>query len=274
MGLVSHLFQARGARTLGSRLESLHLNGALRAGTAAMAGLLGIPCVVGKSILASREALNAIGGIEALRDHLAEDYLLGRLVSEAGYRVVLSGDEIETAEVSRTLGAAWSRQRRWAILRKRLGKASYAAELLASPLPWFAGAVVAARGDAATLTAAAALYLLRLGLEGAASAWSRCFRAPISCFAPGPRSRRGGALLGGTLRAAEPRGAERPLRGTGDPDPAALPDRNGWRDCRTRRRRPVRESRAYGRNVSRRESCGTAWRPRRARRSRSVCWLS
>jgi ceramide glucosyltransferase len=184
VGLVSHLFQARGARTLGSRLESLHLNGALRAGTAAMAGLFGIPCVVGKSILVSREALNAIGGIEALRDHLAEDYLLGRLVSEAGYRVVLSGDEIETAEVSRTLRAAWSRQRRWAILRKRLGKASYAAELLASPLPWFAGAVLAARGDAATLTGAAALYLLRLGLEAAASASSRGFRASDLLLAP------------------------------------------------------------------------------------------
>jgi cellulose synthase/poly-beta-1,6-N-acetylglucosamine synthase-like glycosyltransferase len=103
VGLVSHLFRARGARTLASRLESLHLNGVLRAGTAAMVRILGMPCVVGKSILVSREALNAIGGIEALRDHLAEDYLLGRMIAGAGYRVVLSGDEVEAAEVSRSL---------------------------------------------------------------------------------------------------------------------------------------------------------------------------
>jgi ceramide glucosyltransferase len=122
------------------------------------------------SILVSREALNAIGGIEALRDHLAEDYLLGRLVARAGYRVVLSGDEIETAEVSRSLAAAWSRQRRWAILRKRLGGLSYATELLANPLPWLAGTLLAGRGEPRLGACAAALYLLRAGVEAFAVA--------------------------------------------------------------------------------------------------------
>jgi len=184
VGLVSHLFRARGARTLGSRLESLHLNGALRAGTAAMARILRMPCVVGKSILVSREALNAIGGIEALRDHLAEDYLLGRMVAGAGYRVVLSGDEIETTEVSRSLSAAWSRQRRWAILRKRLGGPSYAAELLASPLPWFAGVLLAARNEPGLVACAAALYLLRIGLEAFTAARSGGFSAADWLLAP------------------------------------------------------------------------------------------
>ncbi len=184
VGLVSHLFRARGARTLGSRLESLHLNGALQAGTAALAGILRMPCVVGKSILVSREALNAIGGIEALRDHLAEDYLLGRMISRAGYRVVLSGDEIETAEVSRSLSAAWSRQRRWAILRKRLGGPSYAAELLASPLPWFAGVLLAARNEPRLVGCAAALYLLRIGLESLTAARPGGFSAADWALVP------------------------------------------------------------------------------------------
>ena len=165
VGLVSHLFVARGARTVGSRLESLHLNGALRAGTAAMAGLLGMPCVVGKSILISRPALRAIGGLEILRDYLAEDYLLGRAVAAAGYRVVLSGDEIETTEIARGLADVWKRQRRWAILRKRLGGVSYASELLASPLPWLAGALAASGPRPAIGAAALALYVVRIGLE-------------------------------------------------------------------------------------------------------------
>ena len=172
VGLVSHLFRARGARTLGSRLESLHLNGALRAGTAALASIFRIPCVVGKSILLSREALNAIGGIESLQDHLAEDYILGKMVAKACFRVVLSADEIETVEVSRSLTAAWSRQRRWAILRKRLGGPGYAGELLATPLPWLVGVAVAARGDAALLAVGAGLYLLRVALEAASAARS------------------------------------------------------------------------------------------------------
>jgi ceramide glucosyltransferase len=165
VGLVSHLFVARGARTLGSRLESLHLNGALRAGTAAMAGILKMPCVVGKSILISRRALIAIGGLETLRDHLAEDYLLGRGIAGAGYSVVLSGDEIETTEISRGLGDVWKRQRRWALLRKRLGGLSYTTELLVSPVPWLAGAIATSGGHPAIGCIALGAYGLRLFLE-------------------------------------------------------------------------------------------------------------
>ncbi len=165
VGLVSHLFVARGARALGSRLESLHSNGALRAGTAAMAGILKMPCVVGKSILVSKKALIAIGGLETLRDHLAEDYLLGRAVAGAGYGVVLSGDEIETTEISRGLVEAWKRQRRWAILRKRLGGPSYGSELLASPMPWLAGAVITSAGHPGVAAIALSVYGLRVALE-------------------------------------------------------------------------------------------------------------
>ena len=105
-------------------------------------------------------------------------------MARAGFRVVLSGDEIETAEISRSLAAAWSRQRRWAILRKRLGRISYSAELLASPLPWFAGALIAAHGDAALIACAGSLYLLRVALEAAAARRSGCFRASDLLLAP------------------------------------------------------------------------------------------
>ena len=61
MGVVSHLFLASGAVTLASRVESLYLNGCLQPGTTASPGC-SLPCVVGKSILISRTALEAIGG--------------------------------------------------------------------------------------------------------------------------------------------------------------------------------------------------------------------
>ena len=168
VGLVSHLFTAAGARSLGSRIESLHLNGPLRAGTAAIARFLGTPCVVGKSILVSRNALNGIGGLAALRDFLAEDFLMGQMVRKAGYRVVLSGDEIETAEVARTLRGVFDRHRRWAMMRRRLGGASYGFELLAGPFPWFVAAVVASRGQGPLPLAAAMLLAGRYAAEIAA----------------------------------------------------------------------------------------------------------
>lgn len=175
VGLVSHLFSARGARTLASRFESLYLNGVLSPGTAALAELLHMPCVVGKSILVSRDALNAIGGVEVLRDFLAEDFLMGRLIARAGYQVRLCADRVDTAEVSRSLRASWSRQRRWAILRKRLGGAAYGGELLAGSLPWFVGAAVTGGGGRLT-PVALSLYAIRIALEAVGLVRSRVFR--------------------------------------------------------------------------------------------------
>ncbi len=163
VGLVSHLFRGVGASSLGSRVESLYLNGCLMPGTAFIAAVLRRPCVVGKSILVSRLALDAIGGIGALRDYLAEDYVLGRQVRRAGFRVVLSTDVLDTIEVSKPLRTVWLRHRRWGMMRKRLAGSLYGGELLASALPWFAMACMA---PSAQLRWAAALLLAaRWGME-------------------------------------------------------------------------------------------------------------
>ena len=165
VGLVSHLFRATNAGSVPARLEALYLDGVLRPATATLADLLRTPCVVGKSIVLSRAALHAIGGLAPLRNHLAEDFLLGRLVARAGYRVVLAREEIATVSGARRAASVWARHRRWAILRKRLGGAGYAAEALASPA-LFAGAAIlfADRGSAAPAVAAA-LWALRLAVE-------------------------------------------------------------------------------------------------------------
>jgi ceramide glucosyltransferase len=160
VGLVSHLFAAAGPVTLGSRLEALHLNGFLQAATAFLVRDLHRTCVVGKSILMSRDALTAIGGFAPLRDHLAEDFLLGEMTRDAGYDVRLSSDEIDTAEVCKTVQAVWARHRRWAILRVRLGGIAYASESLASPALWFAVAAAGAwSGSHAALVLGTALSL-------------------------------------------------------------------------------------------------------------------
>lgn len=149
-------------------MECLYLNGTLQPATALLARLLRRPCVVGKSILMSREALEFIGEFRPVRDYLAEDYLLGVEVHRAGYRVVLSAEVLDTTEISKAPRAAWARHRRWAMMRKRLAGPAYAAELLASPLLWFAGAVAFSGGRAGPIVAAAGLLAVRYLAEVAA----------------------------------------------------------------------------------------------------------
>lgn len=165
VGLLSHLFRGTGARSLASRVECLYLNGALQAATAALSRLLRQPCVVGKSILISREAFFEIGGFGQVRDHLAEDYLLGVAVKKAGYRVLLSSAALDTTEIAKRPAAVWSRHRRWAIMRRRLAGPAYAAELLANPLPWFAAALAVSGSEPAILAATAGLLLARYAAE-------------------------------------------------------------------------------------------------------------
>ena len=163
VGLVSNLFRASGAASVGSRIEALYLNGCLMPGTAFIADVLGQPCVVGKSILVSRRALDSIGGIGTLRDYLAEDFVLGREIRRAGYRVVLSSDVLDTVEVRKSLRTVWARHRRWSILRRRLAGQLYVGEALVSSLPWLALAL-SARSTPVRI-AAAGLLGIRWGAE-------------------------------------------------------------------------------------------------------------
>jgi ceramide glucosyltransferase len=167
VGLVSHLFRAAGAVSFASRLESLYLNGCLQPGTVLVAGLLRMPCVVGKSILVSRRALDSIGGIGVLRDFLAEDYLLGREVRRLGYDVVLSADILDTVEVGKSLAAVWARHRRWAMMRRRLAGPLYAAELLTSATPWAIAAMLTAGpvGGLVAIVLLAARYAMEIAVS-------------------------------------------------------------------------------------------------------------
>lgn len=170
VGLVSNLFRGMWPETLSSRLECLYLNGALLPATAFLGRLLRQPCVVGKSILMSRAALETIGGLATVGDYLAEDYLLGVTVRSAGFRVVLSADTLDTAEITKSPRAAWSRHRRWSMMRNRLGGPAYGGELLANCLPWFAAALVSSAGRPGVVVAAGLLLAFRY-LAEAVSEW-------------------------------------------------------------------------------------------------------
>ena len=230
VGLVSHLFRGSWPRTLASRLECLYLNTVLQVGTAAIAAA-GQPCVVGKSILISREALEAIGGLRSVGDYLAEDFLIGTLVRRAGYRVLLSHDVLDTAEISRSFAGVWGRHRRWAMMRRRLGGAGYAAELLGSPLLVFLACVLTAGADPTPTLLSSALLLLgarylaeaaALTFRGGAAALGTLWMLPArDVFAAGvffagllgqTTSWRGHRVRLGALSRIETQGSLRPWR--------------------------------------------------------------
>lgn len=98
IGMVTALYRGQAHGTLPSRLEALGIS------TDFMPSILlarwlegGLRYGLGSTLAVSREALDSIGGLASMVDHLADDYELGERIYKAGYRVALTREVVETS---------------------------------------------------------------------------------------------------------------------------------------------------------------------------------
>lgn len=138
VGLVTNALVGEGSDRIGGVLESLQLNSFVVAGASLVRAVCGRVCVIGKSMLFRRTDLDRLGGFWAVRNVLAEDYLIGRRFERAGYRVALSPHLVTTVNGGWTLQQFANRHLRWAQMRRRLSLPAYLGELLLNPVLWIA----------------------------------------------------------------------------------------------------------------------------------------
>jgi ceramide glucosyltransferase len=134
VGLVSNLIRGVGGRSIGALLENLHLNSFIIGSVSFLDRFLGMPCVIGKSMLMKKDDLQALGGLEAFKDILAEDFVIGREMQKSGKRVVLSNYLISNVNENWGIRRFLNRHTRWGKLRWRIGGVKYLSELLANPV--------------------------------------------------------------------------------------------------------------------------------------------
>jgi ceramide glucosyltransferase len=182
VGLVTHLIAGVGERSAGALLENLHLAGGVATGIAAAKQVAGRDVVMGKSMAFRAVDLAALGGLEPVKDLLAEDYVLGRMVPEVlGKRVELASRPVQNVVQDRSVRQFTHRARRWAVLQRNLvGPGLYALQavrnpvlvatvaLAAAPAAWTAAAWFAVAGARALLDGAAAAALRPVGFAPAA----------------------------------------------------------------------------------------------------------
>ena len=118
----------------------------------------------GATMAVRTRVLERIGGLEALADHLGDDYLLGKLAVQAGYHVKLCPYVVHTDVHEKDLRTLWMHELRWArtILANR--PAGYAGSIVTNVLPlallYALSARFAIQGTLALATAATLRILL------------------------------------------------------------------------------------------------------------------
>ena len=137
VGLVTALYRGQAHETTGSRMEALGIATDFIAGVLAARQIEdGIRFGLGATLAVSREALQAIGGLEPLVDYLADDYELGARVSKAGFEVVLSGEVVDTYLPAYRFRQFLAHQIRWSRSTRFSRKLGYTGMVFTYGLPW------------------------------------------------------------------------------------------------------------------------------------------
>jgi ceramide glucosyltransferase len=149
VGMVTALYHAEAGRSLASRMEAVTIATDFTGGVLCAVELEGgLRFGLGSTLAFTREACEAIGGVEVLVDYLADDHELGKMISEAGYRVELSEVVVETYLPDYGWRAMFEHQLRWARTMRDLRKWGYAGVGMTFGLPWAMLAALCAGGAA------------------------------------------------------------------------------------------------------------------------------
>jgi ceramide glucosyltransferase len=133
-----------GALTVWSRLEALGISTDFLPGVLTARKLEGgIRFGLGSTLATSRSVLAKAGGLEPLTEYLADDYEMGARIAEAGYRVELANEVVETTVPEYHYRGFNDHQLRWARSTRDSRKLGYLGLGITYALPWAAMTCVA-----------------------------------------------------------------------------------------------------------------------------------
>jgi len=165
IGLVTALYRGRAHGTLPSRLEALGIATDFQAGV--LLSLMiegGLHYGLGSTLAVSRAALEAIGGLQSLVDHLADDYELGARIDKAGFRIALSAEVVETSIPAYSWSSFVDHQLRWARTVRDARPWGYAGLIFTHGLAWAVFNVIASGLSPLSLWLLALSFFLRLSV--------------------------------------------------------------------------------------------------------------
>lgn len=119
VGLATQIIGGVGERSVGAALDNITLAYFGATNLAASSAIMKWDHVVGKSMALRRDVLEAAGGWHEVKDHLAEDELLGKILRRRGLRSSLCPTPVQNVQVGQRVKDFVGRQTRWLTMRFR-----------------------------------------------------------------------------------------------------------------------------------------------------------
>lgn len=165
VGAVTCLTVARPAGGVASTLGAMFLNEEFLPANLVAKAVEPLTYCYGPTMSARRSALAAIGGFEALTDHLADDYLLGNRIAALGLTVELAGRAGVNVLHEPTLAALFLHELRWARTIRTVRPLGYAGTILTMPTPWALAVLLASGFSPAGWLALAVAFAMRFSMQ-------------------------------------------------------------------------------------------------------------
>jgi len=161
IGLVTCLYRAKSSGGLASRLGALFINTDFVPLVMISKTIEPLRYSLGATVAIKRQALEAIGGFQRLKDLLADDYYLGKLASDRGYKIGLSNSIVTVKSEERRFTEVWNRQVRWVRTYRTTRPISVATIVLHGPF-WALVLLAATRCSIFALSLLAAVVVARI----------------------------------------------------------------------------------------------------------------
>jgi ceramide glucosyltransferase len=141
VGAVTCLYKGTPAGGIASVLGCMFINEWFLPSVLVAHSLREISFCFGATMAVRRDVFDAIGGFDRLAPYLADDYMLGKLVTEHGYRVHLSSYVVENIVVEHGFKALFAHELRWARTIRTVQPLGYAFSFImyVTPLAIVAG---------------------------------------------------------------------------------------------------------------------------------------
>jgi ceramide glucosyltransferase len=171
VGAVTCFYVSFEEKTFTEHLQTIGMFSDFYPGILVARQLDGVKFALGPTIATTRTRLAGFGGYRAIENRPADDLLVGRLIAEQGYEVVLSPYTISTVADFGSMRDLFHKRLRWIVVMRHMRPWGHLGLLLTQGLPWCLAAIAIHPSAVIALSYLGTYFVLRSAMTWMVGGW-------------------------------------------------------------------------------------------------------